>query len=128
TLASETIVPVRVENSRVYHENLSLTVNGYVLKTSGSVGFDGSLALVADVPIPGTLPGLKNNAMLKKAIEGKVVKVPVGGTMAKPAVDARQFQTAVLNLAKDAAKGVGKDLLHNEIDKLFPAMPSPLKK
>jgi hypothetical protein len=130
-LANEMTVPVRVEGGRVYHENLALTVNGYVLKTTGSVGFDGSLALVADVPIPGTFPGLKNNPALKKALAGKVVKVPVAGTMAKPAIDAQQFQAAVAALTRGAVKDAGQDFLKKELgkglDKLFPGMPLPKK-
>ena len=51
----------------------------------------------------------------------------VTGTMAKPAVDPRLFQAAVATLARDAAKGVGRDLLHKELEKLFPAMPAPKK-
>ena len=126
TLANEMTVPVRVENGRVYHENLALTVNGYVVKTSGSVGFDGSLALVADVPIPGTFPGLKNNPALKTALEGKIVKVPIAGTMAKPVIDPRGFQAAVAGVARDAAKTVGKDLVEKELGKLFPGgLPLP---
>lgn len=121
TLANETAVPVRVEGGRVHHENLTLTVNGYVIRTNGSVGFDGSLAMVADVPVPAA--SLKNNPALQKALAGKVVKVPVGGTLAKPAVDQRQFQAAIAELARGAAKDVGKDLLHKELEKLFPGMP-----
>src|SRR5205814_974852 len=102
TLANEMTVPVRVEGGRVYHENLALTVNGYAIRTTGSVGFDGSLAMVADVPIPGSFPGLKNNPVLKKALEGKIVKVPLAGTVAKPVVDRNAFQAAVASLAKDA--------------------------
>ena len=123
TLANEMSVPVRVEGGRVYHENLAMTVNGYAIKTTGSVGFDGSLAMVADVPIPGTFPGFKNNPVLKKALEGKIVKVPLTGTVAKPVVDHNAFQAAVANLTRDALKGVGKELLNKELDKLFPLMP-----
>ncbi|HEX4613327.1 MAG TPA: DUF748 domain-containing protein [Urbifossiella sp.] len=123
-LANEMAVPVRVEAGRVYHENLALTVNGYSIKTSGSVGFDGTLALVADVPIPGTFPGLKNNPTLKTALDGKAVKVPIGGTMTHPAVDHGAFSAAVAAVARDAAKnavqGAGRDLLHRELNQLFP--------
>jgi hypothetical protein len=126
TLANETTVPVRVEGGRVFHENLALTVNGYVVRTAGSVGFDGTLALVADVPVP--TAALKNNPALMKALTGKTVKVPVTGTLSHPAVDAKAFQAAVLNLARDAAKDAGKDLLHKELEKLFPGMPAPPKK
>jgi translocation and assembly module TamB len=128
TLANDMTVPIRVEAGRVHHENLTLTVNGYALKTNGSVGLDGTLAVVADVPIPGTFPGLKNNPVLKKALEGKIVKVPVGGTMAKPAIDRGAFNAAVAAVARDAAKGAaqdaGRDLLNRELERLFPgAMP-----
>jgi hypothetical protein len=79
--------------------------------------------MVADVPIPGSFPGLKNSPVLKKALEGKIVKVPVTGTMAKPVVDQHQFQSAAAALIREAAKSVGNDLLHKELDKLFPGMP-----
>jgi hypothetical protein len=119
-LANEMTVPVRVEAGRVHHENLSLTVNGYTIKTNGSVGLDGTLAIIADVPIPGTFPGLKNNPALKKALEGKVVRVPIGGTMARPAVDRGGFNTAVAAVARDATKDVGRDLINRELERLFP--------
>ena len=121
TLAEEMTVPVRIEGGRVYHENLTLTVNGFVVRTSGSVGFDGSLAMVADVPIP---PGLlKNNPQLMKAASGKTVKVPLTGTVAKPARDPKHFEAAVANLLRDAGKDLGRDFLNKELDKLFPGMP-----
>jgi hypothetical protein len=126
TLANEMTVPIRVENGRVYHENFAITVNGYTIKTSGSAGFDGSLSMVADVPIPGTFPGLKNNPVLKKALEGKIVKVPLTGTVAKPVLDPNFFQQAVSGLARDAMKGIGKELINKELEKLFP-LPMPKK-
>lgn len=123
-LANEMTVPIRVEARRVHHENLTLTVNGYAVKTNGSAGFDGSLAIVADVPIPGTFPGLKNNPALKKALEGKIVKVPIGGTISRPVVDRAGFNNAVAavarDAAKDAAKDAGRDLLNRELERLFP--------
>ncbi|HYH69507.1 MAG TPA: DUF748 domain-containing protein [Urbifossiella sp.] len=123
-LANDMTVPIRVEAGRVHHENLTLTVNGYAVKTNGSAGFDGSLAIVADVPIPGSFPGLKNNPALKKALEGKIVKVPIGGTVSRPVVDRAGFNNAVAavarDAAKDAAKDVGRDLLNREFERLFP--------
>lgn len=126
TLANEMTVPVKVENGRVHHENLTLTVNGCVVRTSGSVGLDGSLAMTAELPIPASL--LKNNPQLMKAAAGKTVKVPVTGTLARPAVDPKLFQTAVANLIRESAKDLGRDFLNKELDKLFPAMPGPPKK
>jgi hypothetical protein len=120
TLANETTTPIRVENGRVHHENFAITVNNYTIRTSGSAGFDGSLAMIAEVPIPGTLGLLKNNPVLKKSLEGKIVKVPLTGTIAKPVLDPNFFAAAVSGLARDAMKGVGKELLNRELEKLFP--------
>jgi hypothetical protein len=117
-LVTELPVPVRVEAGRVYHENLRLTVNGFAVTTAGSVGFDGTLAMTAEVPVPAGL--IKNNPRLMTALNGKTVKVPIAGTLAHPAIDPRWFQAEVERLARDAAKGVGKDLLNKELEKLFP--------
>ena len=125
TLANESIVPVRVENGRVHHQNFTMKLGGYTVTTSGSVGFDNTLDLIADVPIPGSLPGIKNSPLIAKALAGKRVKVPIKGTLSKPALDPKLFQVAVARLVQDAAKGVGKELLNKELEKLFPGMPAP---
>ena len=125
TLANEESVPVEVKNGRVYHQNFSVKVSGTTFRTSGSVGFDKSLDLVVDVPLPKDLPLLKNNPLLSKAVSGKVVKVPVKGTLAQPVLDPKAFEQAVVALAREGAKDVGKDLLDKELNKLFPGMPAP---
>jgi hypothetical protein len=75
----------------------------------------------------------KNNPRLMQALSGKRVQLPVTGTVSKPAIDPRLFQSAVANLARDAVKDVGRDVLNKELDKLFPPgggplMPFPPKK
>jgi hypothetical protein len=125
TLASEEAVPVQVADGRVHHQNFAFKVSGTTLRTSGSVGFDNTLDLVVDVPLPKELPMLKNNPLLQKAVAGKVVKVPVKGTLSRPALDPRAFEQAVVALAREGAKDVGKDLLDKELNKLFPGMPAP---
>jgi hypothetical protein len=125
TLANEQTVPVRIERGRVYHENLGIKLGGYIVKTTGSVGFDNTLDLVADVPIPGGLPGFKNTPTLAKALAGKRVLVPIKGTMKKPSIDQRQFQLSMAKVVQDVAKETGKDALNKELNKLFPGMPAP---
>ena len=125
TLANEESVPVQVANGRVHHQNFTVRVAGTTFRTSGSVGFDNTLDLVVDVPIPKDLPVLKNNPLLVKAVAGKVVKVPVKGTLSKPELDAKAFEHAVITLAREGAKDVGKDAVEKELNKLFPGMPAP---
>jgi hypothetical protein len=125
TLANEEAVPVQVANGRVHHQDFAFKISGTTFRTSGSVGFDNTLDLVVDVPLPKDLPLLKNNPLLQKAVAGKVVKVPVKGTLSRPALDPKAFEQAVVALAREGAKDVGKDLLEKELNKLFPNMPAP---
>jgi translocation and assembly module TamB len=125
TLATETIVLVQVANGRVHHQNFAINLAGTTIRTSGSVGFDNTLDLVVEVPLPKELPALKNNPVLVKAVAGKTVKLPVKGTLAKPELDPKAFEQAVAALAREAAKDVGKDLIESELKKLFPGMPGP---
>ncbi|MBN9122671.1 MAG: hypothetical protein J0I06_26580 [Planctomycetes bacterium] len=125
TLATENAVLVQVANGRVYHQNFAINLAGTTLRTSGSVGFDNTLDLVVEVPLPKELPALKNNPVLVKAVAGKVVKLPVRGTLTKPELDPKGFEQAVAALAREAAREVGKDAIEGELKKLFPGMSGP---
>ncbi|AMV27627.1 hypothetical protein VT84_24710 [Gemmata sp. SH-PL17] len=125
TLVNDSTVPVQVANGRVYHQNFAIRISGTTFHTNGSVGFDDTLDLIVDVPLPKEMPLLKNNPVLMKAVAGKVVKVPVRGTLTKPELDPKAFNDAVIALARESAKDVGKDLLEGELRKLFPNMPAP---
>ena len=49
--------------------------------------------------------------------------MPIKGTLTKPELDPHAFNEAVIALAREGAKDVGKDLLEGELRKLFPGMP-----
>jgi hypothetical protein len=122
TLASENVVPVRIEQGRVYHENLTLTVNQFTLKTRGSVGFDGTLSLVAEVPAPAGL--LNSNPKVAQALAGRMIPVPIGGTLKQPRLDPVAFQQAVARMAaevvQDTIRETGRDLINRELNKILP--------
>jgi translocation and assembly module TamB len=120
TLTDEQFVPVQVANGRVYHQGFAFKVSGTTLHTTGSVGFDDTLDLIVDIPLPKELPELKNNP-LGKTVAGKVVQVPVKGTLSKPALDAKAFERAVAALIHTGAKDASNDALNKELDKLLPS-------
>lgn len=126
TLANDQAVPVRIAHGRVFHDNLTLKLGGSTVTTSGSVGFDGSLDLVAEVPVSGTLPGLKNAPLVAKALAGKRVAVPIRGTLDQPALDPQAFRAAVVKLAQETSRDVGRELLQRELEKMFPGGLPPL--
>jgi hypothetical protein len=125
TVTNDTVVPIRVENGSVHHQNFSVQIGGHTISTSGSVGFDGKLNLVADVPIPAGL--LKGSPLAAKTLANRRVKVPITGTLSQPMLDPRQFQASIAKLAQEAMKDLGKELLNKDLDRLFPTMPRPKK-
>jgi translocation and assembly module TamB len=112
-----------VENGRVHHRNLALTGKNMSLTTSGSVGFDGSLQLNVEMPIPNRLieQAFKNNPRIKEALQKKTISVSLGGTVTRPSLDARAMQANVQKLIADASRDALKDaaggLLQKELDK-----------
>ena len=74
---------------------------------NGPVVFDGSLALVADVPVPAQAL-FKNNPRLMQALTNKTIKVPISGTLAKPALDPKAFEAAIAQLAKEMIRLLGQ--------------------
>lgn len=128
-LAKEQGVAIRIENGRVFHETLTLKVGNYTLSTSGSVGFDGTLALTAQLPLPENALGplLKGTPKLREALAGKQIAVAIGGTLAKPVWDRRAFDAAIAKLiaeaSRDAAKGKLEDLLNKGLEKALPKKP-----
>ena len=127
-LANEQVVAVRMENGRVHHENLTLTVGQSVVRTSGSVGLDGSLALVLDLPVPQKFLDavLKNNPLIRESLAKQRIKVPVGGTLAKPVLDLRGMELGVQQAVRDAGKTAGGDLMKKNEDKLLQELQKKL--
>jgi translocation and assembly module TamB len=122
TLANEQAVAVKVENGRVYHDKLSLDVRGYAVTTSGSVGFDGSLNLVADLPLPARLidQALADRPILKDALAKKRVSVTIGGTLDKPRLDPKAAQAAAQKLVQEAVKSAADEALKKGLQGLLP--------
>ncbi len=124
-LATERVVPVRLDKGRVYHENFAIPLGHSEVKTSGSVGLDGTLALVLDLPLPQRAieSGLAKNPKIRDLLLKQRVKVPLLGTLAKPQLDAKAFEVAVeaavRSIAKDAAQSVADDLVKKGQDKLL---------
>jgi hypothetical protein len=124
TLAKENVVPVIVTNGRVYHSGLELRFPELTIRTSGSVGLDGTLALVADMPVP---PKWLGSGKLARAVAGQTIRLPIGGTLSKPVIDERALREASARFARDAAEnalrqeldGKMKQEVDNGLKKLF---------
>ncbi|MEZ6049489.1 MAG: hypothetical protein R3C11_28705 [Planctomycetaceae bacterium] len=100
----------RVTGGRVYHKKLEFQVDDAVIYTTGSVGFDNSLNLVAEIPLQEKWLG--NNRLLA-SMKGQILRVPISGNLKAPVVD----QQALAVFASQFAGSAAQNLLQNEVDK-----------
>jgi hypothetical protein len=69
--------------------------------------------MVLDIPVPAAVAQqlFPKNPRIRDALAKQSVKVPVTGTLGKPALDAKAFRAATAKLIEDATKQAAKDAL-----------------
>jgi hypothetical protein len=103
-------VAFRMTGGRVHHDGLQVVVKDVVVRTKGSVGFDDSLSLLAEVPIRDEW--VANDRYLS-ALKGQVLQMPVQGTLAKPRVDAQ----VLAQLTRQSVGGAASRMLEQELNR-----------
>ena len=97
--------------NRVYHQGMQMTVKDVVIRTSGSVGTDQTISLVAEVPIRDEW--LSRSRYLT-ALRGQTIQVPIRGTLTNPKLD----QSALTQITQQAAAGTANRYLQGGVEKL----------
>jgi hypothetical protein len=119
-LVPEQQVTFDVQDGRVNHQGLTVTVGDLAIRTTGSVGFDQTLAVVAEVPVRDEwVQGKPYLAGLK----GTSLKMPVGGSLNKPRVDQQALANLNRQLVRDAAGRVLEDQLGRGLQQLLGPRP-----
>ena len=108
SLVKETQVAFHMVQGKVHHQNLELVFPDFTLKSSGTVGLDGSLALVLEMPVPAKLA---EAARLTPAQAQQLIRIPVGGTLDRPQLDPRALESLTSIL--------GRSFLENQLNKLL---------
>jgi hypothetical protein len=104
-------VAFRMAENRVYHQGMEMAVKDVVIRTSGSVGIDQSIALIAEIPVRDEwLSRSKHLA----ALRGQTIQVPIRGTLKSPKVD----QSALTQITQQAAAGTANRYLQDGVEKL----------
>jgi len=93
-------IPFAVQQGRVFHQGMQFQIDDVMIQTSGSVGIDHTLQLVALVPI---LDSWVGNSRWTQGLKGQSLQIPIGGTVSKPQVDNRALQQISQQLLKQAA-------------------------
>lgn len=113
-------IKFRMIDGQVHHENLNVRVGDVAISTSGSVGVDGQMNLVAQMPIP---DDWADKSPLLQGLRGQSLQFPMQGSLSQPQINTdflRQFgRTAV----RGAAQGLLQQGLTKGLGRLFGPPP-----
>ncbi len=109
-------VEFELVNGRIYHRNLTIVVGTTPITTKGSVGFDESLKLLAEVPINARLLGAD---LTLGALEGQKLQIPISGTLSKPQLDRSALRDIPRQLLENTARDVLTNGLNRGLEQLF---------
>ncbi len=110
---SDQTVPVTVENGRIYHDGIRFSHDDIQIETTGSVGLDQSVDMIARIPIPDAW--LTSSPYLA-GLQGQAISIPVTGTISKPVLDRRAIRNFSGQLAKAAAGSAINKVLTDKIN------------
>jgi hypothetical protein len=108
----ETAIAFHLVNGRIYHHDLELAFAECNVRTSGSVGLDGSLMLLAEMPIPAKLLASLN---LPPAAAKQKIRVPIAGTIEQPRIDQKMLSTLNAQIIREVAADALKRELENKL-------------
>ena len=108
-LARDSIVSFHLEDGRVHHEGLKFRLPGVQIETSGSVGIDQTLDLLAEIQLP--LDQIHDGPLLRTISKQRLV-IPIRGTLAQPEVDGAALGDSTVQLLLASAQEIlGDDSL-----------------
>ncbi len=109
-------VPFVVKDERIYHETMTIQHKDLVFQTKGSVGFDQTLDMIAEIQIADDW--IEGKPLLA-GLRGRSISIPVRGTVSKPLLDKNVIKHFSENLVNKATGGLLNDKIQRERDKLF---------
>lgn len=110
--ASAQTVNVRVAGGRVVHDRFTVSIAGIPVTTSGSVGFDNSVDLVARFAVPDEWVG---DDRIGRMLAGRTLQIPIRGTTSSPQVDGSFLGNLATEAATDTIRERVGDKLNEEI-------------
>ena len=93
-------VPFAVQQGRVHHQGMQFQIDDVLIQTTGSVGLDQTMQMVAQIPI---LDSWVGTSRWTQGLRGQTLQIPIGGTVSKPQVDNRALQQMSQQLVQQAA-------------------------
>jgi len=111
----KTSLDISCADGKIKSSPLHLRIKKYELILDGVVGLDSSLNYQAKVPMTETLVGKDGY----KYLAGTSLDIPISGTVQKPVLNLKSFQTAISKLLGQAATKALSSELERQLKKLF---------
>ncbi|MEM6364815.1 MAG: hypothetical protein AAF745_10335, partial [Planctomycetota bacterium] len=106
------MVEFQVADGFVSHRALMMDIDRARVVTSGNVGLDGRLDLVAQVPLDSNWIGSD-----LRGLAGQQLTLPIDGTLSRPSIDSSGVQRVLTDFATRAAQEAGGRFLQNQLDR-----------
>jgi hypothetical protein len=117
-LSRESSIPFWMQDRRIHHQGMELLFPDVTVRTSGSVGLDRSLSLVASMPVPKKWIGQN---VLGTALANQTIELPIAGTLDQPQLDRRGLEEFGRKVLGTATRNLLQDRLQQQIDRLLPS-------
>jgi hypothetical protein len=105
-------VAVELRDGLIRQSPMALTFGHYTMTLSGATGLDGTLDMVAELPVT---PGMVPDKNIYELLKDETLRVPVTGTVAKPSIGSNILSDNLDKLVRSA----GRKLLEKEGGKLL---------
>ncbi|MFM7137646.1 MAG: hypothetical protein ACKO1M_11340 [Planctomycetota bacterium] len=115
-------IRVRLAERRIWHDGLVMDSGALVVTSKGSVGADGSLAMLVEVAFRGDLVG---QTPVVATLARTPIAIPLKGTLARPEFDAAAIDILIKRLLENTAQAVINDGIGRGLEAIFGAPPPP---
>ena len=112
-----------VDRGRVTHKDMKIQAGDVLITTSGSVGLDGSLELIAGVPI---LKEWVDKTPALQPLAGQMIQIPIRGNVSRPQLDSSGMIQLGQQLATSALAGAAQKQIDKGLNKLLGPLSNTL--
>lgn len=115
-------VRLRLAERRLWHEGLVLDAGQLTVKSGGSVGADGTLAMLVEVALRADAAG--QTPVVAQLLRTPLV-IPLKGTVERPQFDARAIDLMLAKIVENTAQAVISDGIVRGLDALLGGQQAP---
>jgi translocation and assembly module TamB len=115
-------IRIRLVDRRLWHEGLVMDAGQLTVQSHGSVGADGTLAMVVEVALRGDIAG--QTPVIAQLLRTPLA-IPLKGTVQRPQFDAQSIDTLLGRIVENTAQAVLGDGLNRGLESLETLFGNP---